>query len=345
MTATAQAIPDIVDPLVPDRLLACLKAPDDGGDIDLADGGTFRNPRSGTTYPPVNGVPSLFAERPRGDGAGVTGRVKDFYEEHPFPSYEGVEEFGELVSKGLGNPFSATLLKAVGYNKLILECGCGTGQLSHFLQLNNNHVLGVDMSTASLGLALEHKRRNGLTRSAFIQMGIFDLAIRDDSFDVVIAHGVLHHTFDARRAFAAVVRKAKPGGLVMVGLYNRYARIPTWLRARLIGLLGPRIDYVVRTRIQDARKARIWIEDQYRNPHETWHSIDDVMGWFDEEGVEYLNCSPPILGTDGETAQTIAEGTSPGNRYQRLVTQLGWIGTIAREGALFDVIGRRKAPP
>ena len=28
----------------------------------------------------------------------------------------------------------------------MLECGCGTGQLSHFLSLNNNHVLGIDLS-------------------------------------------------------------------------------------------------------------------------------------------------------------------------------------------------------
>ncbi|SVD91636.1 uncharacterized protein METZ01_LOCUS444490, partial [marine metagenome] len=31
-----------------------------------------------------------------------------------------------------------------------------------------------------------------------------------------------------------------------------------------------------------------------------------------------------------------------GTWYQRLVTQLSWINTIAREGGLFDVIGRRK---
>ena len=124
----------------------------------------------------------------------------------------------------------------------MLECGCGTGQLSHFLQLNNNHVLGIDMSLASLKLAVEHKNRNQLVRSSFCQMDIFDLAIRDECFDVVISHGVLHHTHDARRAFGAIARKLKPDGIIMVGLYNSYARIPTWLRARLSGLTGGKID-------------------------------------------------------------------------------------------------------
>jgi 2-polyprenyl-3-methyl-5-hydroxy-6-metoxy-1,4-benzoquinol methylase len=82
------------------------------------------------------------------------------------------------VSTGLHNSLTSTLLDAIGYNKLILECGCGTGQMTNFLSLNNNHVLGVDLSLSSLGLALEHKLRNGLRRPAFAQMNIFDLRSR-----------------------------------------------------------------------------------------------------------------------------------------------------------------------
>ncbi len=324
-----------------DRIMACLKAPGDGNEAGLEpveDG--LRCPETGETFPFIEGVPSLYSP-PEGEGGDVTRRVKSFYEENPFPNYEGLEEFGELVSKGSQNAFSANLLKAVGYNKTVLECGCGTGQLSHFLQLNNNHVLGIDMSLGSLRLAVDHKHRNGLARSGFAQMNIFDLAVRDASFDVVISHGVLHHTFDARRAFAAIARKVKPGGVVMVGLYNSFARIPTWMRSKIIGVTGGNIDYVVRNRIKDQRKAEIWIKDQYYNPHETWHSIGEVQAWFDENDIEYLNCSPAILGTDGEDSGSLFRNTSPGTAYQRVVTQLSWLGTIAREGALFDVIGRK----
>ena len=329
----------------PDRLLACLKPPGgrDGDNLIVATD-ALHCPSTGETWPFFMGVPSLLPTQASGNGADVTARVRAFYEENPFPNYEGVEEFSELVGKGIQNPFSRNLLDAVGFNKLILECGCGTGQLSHFLQLNNNYVLGVDMSGASLKLAIEHKQRNRLTRSAFCQMDIFDLAIKDESFDVVISHGVLHHTYDARGAFARICRKVKPGGIVMVGLYNHYARIPTWIRARIIGVLGPKIDYVVRTQIRNARKADIWIKDQYFNPHETWHSIDEVLGWFAENGVDYLNCSPPILGSDGETTSGLFDRTSPGTPYLRAVTQISWIASIAREGALFDVIGRKRAP-
>lgn len=328
----------------PDRLLACLKPPggrDAAGLTVSAEG--LHCSATGETWPLFMGVPSLLPSGLEGDRADITDRVRAFYEENPFPNYEGIEEFSDLVTKGMQNAFSRDLLDAVGFNKLVLECGCGTGQLSHFLQLNNNHVLGIDMSGASLKLAIDHKRRNRLTRSAFCQMDIFDLAIKDESFDVVISHGVLHHTYDARRAFAQICCKLKPGGIVMAGLYNSYARVPTWLRAKLIGVFGPRIDYVVRSRIKDARKADIWIKDQYFNPHETWHSIDEVLGWFDENGIEYLNCSPAVLGTGGETAPGLFSATDPGTPYLRVVTQLSWLASIAREGALFDVIGRKRA--
>ncbi|MEM7356164.1 MAG: class I SAM-dependent methyltransferase [Acidobacteriota bacterium] len=335
-------------PMFSDRILGCLKAPGRGDDcrLELA-GQALRCADTGELFPFVDGIPSLV--RSAADDApaqhspeAITHKVRSFYEENPFPSYDGVEEFGALVSKGNQNPFTRRLLRSIGYNQLVLECGCGTGQMSHYLQLNNNHTLGVDLSLGSLALAVEHKKRNQLVRSAFAQMNLFDLALKDGSFDVVIAHGVLHHTYDARKAFAEVVRKAKPGGVIVVGLYNSYARVPTWLRSKLIGLLGPKIDYVVRSRIRDVRKADIWVKDQYYNPHETWHSIGETLDWFADNDVEFLNCIPPILRTTGESHQDLFTPSEPGTRAQRLVTQLAWLTTIAREGALFDLIGRRR---
>ena len=170
-------------------------------------------------------------------------------------------------------------------------------------------------------------------------MNIFDLAVKDNTFDVVISTGVLHHTRDARRAFSAIVQKAKPGGIVVVGLYNWFARVPTSIRSKLISLVGPEIDYVVRNRIRDRRKAEIWIKGQYYNPHETWHSIDEVLGWFEENQISYLNCFPKILGA---SERDLFDAGGAGSKAQRILTQLSWLGSIAAEGALFIMTGRRE---
>jgi carbamoyltransferase len=170
------------DALVPTRLLACLRPAGgiSGGALERVNGG-FRCVGTGEVFADRDGVPSLLSGVATA-GDQITGKIKAFYEEHPFPNYDGLQEFGELVNRGQNNEFSRNLLDSIGYNKMILECGCGTGQLSMFLSLNNNHVLGVDLSAASLKLALDHKLRNGLSRAAFVQMNIFDLGIRDDTF-------------------------------------------------------------------------------------------------------------------------------------------------------------------
>jgi 2-polyprenyl-3-methyl-5-hydroxy-6-metoxy-1,4-benzoquinol methylase len=327
-------------PMMPRRLLNYLKAPGASDDTALErDEGGFRDSKTGSYFPDRNGVPSLLAGIDTSGSDKVTSKIKAFYEEHPFPNYDGVEAYGDLVRRGETSAFYTGLLSAIGYNKLVLECGCGTGQLSHFLTLNNNHALGIDLSTASLSLAVEHKIRNKIERVGFVQMNIFELAIKDESFDVVISSGVLHHTKDARRAFALIVKKAKPGGIVVVGLYNWFARAPTWVRSKLVDVVGYKVDYVVRNRIRDSRKAEIWIKDQYYNPHETWHSIDEVIDWFRENDIEYLNCYPPILGNE---SAGMFDKTSSGSRMTRFLTQLSWLATISVEGALFELIGRKR---
>lgn len=333
------------DDMIPAPLLNCLKVPNKIHSSNakvVRVQGAFVS-AEGISYADQDGVPSLLTGIESEETDPVTGKIKAFYEENPFPNYDGVQNFGDLVLRGEKNPFAKGLLDSIGFNKLILECGCGTGQLSHFLSLNNNHVLGIDLSLSSLKLAVEHKKKNEVSRAGFVQMNIFDLGIQDGTFDVVISTGVLHHTRDARAAFAEIVRKAKPGGLVVVGLYNSYARIPTWIRSKLIKFLGPRIDYVVRNRIRDRRKADIWVKDQYYNPHETWHSLGEVLSWFEENNVSYLNSYPAIMGTHGsKTGGNLFEETSPGGSIARAATQLSWLGSIASEGALFVVTGRRR---
>ena len=96
------------------------------------------------------------------------------------------------------------------------------------------------------------------------------------------------------------------------------------------------------SRIHDAANAHIWVKGKYYNPHETWHSIDDVLKWFEENDVEFVNASPPILGTASEEAENLFTKTESGTKPQRMITQLSCLGTISREGALFDLIGRRR---
>ena len=111
---------------MPARLLACLRAPGAGAGAELERvDGAFRDRATGTLHPDRGGVPSLLTGMDS-PGDAVTGKIKAFYEDYPFPSYDGVEDFGALVNRGQKSAFTRGLLDTIGRNKLILECGCGT---------------------------------------------------------------------------------------------------------------------------------------------------------------------------------------------------------------------------
>src|SRR4029077_6178519 len=118
------------------------------------------------------------------------------------------------------------------------------------------------------------------------------------SFDVVYSSGVLHHTPDPHAAFAQIARLARPGGIIILGLYNAFARIPLRLRRVVARLSGHRLipfDLVLRDRKNEPARREAWLRDQYQHPEEHRHTLAEVQGWFDENGVDYVRAYPSAL--------------------------------------------------
>ena len=185
------------------ELMCC---PGCGGDLELA-AESLSCVGCGRRFEIADNVPLLFLPNEWSDTReDITESMKAFYEETPFPNYDEFDSVASLVAKARRGRFAKLLDDQIAPGSRVIECGCGTGQLSQYIQLNNNHVLGIDMFLASLGLAVEHKLRNALMRSSFAQMNIFNLALKDGYFDIVISHSVLHHTYDVRRAFEHILK-------------------------------------------------------------------------------------------------------------------------------------------
>jgi ubiquinone/menaquinone biosynthesis C-methylase UbiE len=276
----------------------------------------------------------------------VTRKINEFYEQNPFPNYEeydSLSTFYEKASKGI---YAKMLDEQIPLNVKILESGCGTGQLSVFLSKGQRTVVGQDLCLNSLRLANNFKTKYGIPNLELVHADIFDLPFREGEFDFVISKGVLHHTFDCKKAFECIARLVKPGGFIIIGLYNKYGRIPSWLRKQVYKIIPhsvDKLDYVLKNFAQGDQKRNSWILDQYSNPHETWHSADEVLGWFGEYGFEYVNSVPKITLSETFTVnEKLFRKHNAGSHAGRLAAQLLWIFTISREGALFDIIGRKK---
>ena len=143
----------------------------------------------------------------------VARRVRRFYEENPFPNYDGYESVGDLLSRASRSVYADALDRQIPVGARVLEIGCGTGQLGAFLSIGGRAVVGVDMTRASLELAGGFKQRHGLRNATFSTATSSTSRCSPNSFDLVIAKGVLMATRDARGAFHAICKLPAAGRL------------------------------------------------------------------------------------------------------------------------------------
>lgn len=231
-----------------------------------------------------------------------SGTVKEFYESNPFPS-KNIESKDQL--RGNAAWLSALVGKEPnGFfeGERILEAGCGTGEFSCAFAMGGASVLGIDLSKASLEKARNLAKRFNLENTEFLQMDILGNNLSPASFDFVFSMGALHHNKNPRQAFSEIARLVKPSGFIVVGLYNRYGRIPVIFKRILLFLLaGSDCDkrvilanrlFCKNKPLTDAR--RIWLADKYCHPLEKTVSFSEVLEWFKENNLEFCSSKPKI---------------------------------------------------
>ena len=284
----------------------------------------------------ADGVPAL-----RLPGDARTETVRDFYTETPFPNYPPEANLSWLRARASGSEFVQKLDAAIAPDARVVEIGCGTGQMSLFLARGDRLVIGADLTRASLLLAADAARRFGIEGVSFIETDLTQPALRPGAFDVVYCSGVLHHTPDPRKSFARIARLARPGGMIVLGLYNTVARLPLRMRrvaARLTGERWIPFDPILRDRAAEPERCAAWLRDQYRHPEEHRHSLREVRHWFAENDVSFVRSYPSVL--DGDDASSLFAAEEDDWLLGDWLTQLGWMASLSQEGGLFVTVGK-----
>lgn len=300
------------------------------------------------SFPVQEEIPRFFHPHDPGDKRDVTDIVKTFYETNPFPNYDDLDSRESLAVKARRGVFARLLDEQIPQDSLVLEVGCGTGQLTNFLGMAwNRRVLGSDLCLNSLRLAEGFRGRYTIENAGFLQMNLFRPAFCPASFDLVVSNGVLHHTGDPRGAFDSISRLVKPGGHIIIGLYNRIGRLTTDLRRHVFNAFGDRwsalLDGHMRNRTYNEARKRAWFMDQYKHPRESKHSYDEVMDWFESQGFDFLFSIPKIGSAPFEDNERLFAAHPKGSHAGRILTQLDMLVRGGVDGALFIMIGRKRA--
>lgn len=144
---------------------------------------------------------------------------------------EGTKEFFEEIDKRFFMnvwpfmpwrriPFDSLIPFEDLVSKDVLEVGVGMGSHANLIAAHANSYTGIDLS--EYAVKMSSARMELAQRVANIrQMDAEQMEFADSTFDLVWSWGVIHHSSDTRRVLREVHRVLKPGGRVVLMVYNR----------------------------------------------------------------------------------------------------------------------------
>lgn len=109
----------------------------------------------------------------------------------------------------------------------VLEIGVGLGTDHMMLRRSGAIMTGVDITPASIANTRQRFDLAG-EQTQLVEADCEDLPFTDGEFDAVWSFGVLHHTPGFQKAIDEACRVVRPGGRLVVGLYNRYSYFHAW---------------------------------------------------------------------------------------------------------------------
>jgi SAM-dependent methyltransferase len=160
--------------------------------------------------------------------------VRRYWDEHPvaaeaiaaepgspefFAAFDALREAEDCEPYAFSNEVHGYETAA---GKRVLDVGCGNGYVLSRYARHGAEVHGVDLSATAIGLSRKRFELAGLA-GRFQAIDGVRLPYPDGHFDIVCSMGVLHHIPDPAPTVAEMHRVLKPGGQVIVMLYNRWS--------------------------------------------------------------------------------------------------------------------------
>ncbi|HJU41491.1 MAG TPA: class I SAM-dependent methyltransferase [Vicinamibacterales bacterium] len=116
-----------------------------------------------------------------------------------------------------------TALQAPPLSGLVLDAGAGEGiDLASVGLTPGCKAVGVELSAG--GVRATAARISTVPNARLIQADILSMPFRASVFNHAYSYGVVHHTVDPEKAMREIVRTVKPGGAVLIYVYEDFGR-------------------------------------------------------------------------------------------------------------------------
>jgi len=109
-------------------------------------------------------------------------------------------------------------------DEIILDCGCGPGNISMKILKNvkNPDLISMDISIKSLNILKKRIKDCKIkSNNTLIQGDVLSIPFSQNSFDFIIASGVVHHTPDPFKSLDNLYEVLKENGKMYFSVYNK----------------------------------------------------------------------------------------------------------------------------
>ena len=217
--------------------------------------------------------------------------TKAYYEQFPF--IEG----GERRVSWWADYLSEYLPESEVAGRLVGDMGCGVGEIARSVANRGARMVCMDLTERAI-------RRCGEINPGAPQFqgSVLDLPFADESFDHTLSIGVLMITPDCRKGFGEMARVTRPGGRVVLFIYNKWcylnaayklfkpvreavplASVPSWM----VRGMQPFVKGHLGMKLGEPELRRL-LGDKLWTPHATFHSVSEIEGWGKQEGLELM---------------------------------------------------------
>ncbi len=190
--------------------------------------------------------------------------------------------------------------------KFMLDAGCGNGLLTEYFSNQGLIAIGLDYSTS----VFSAEKRRKSTNCCFVQGDLMSPPFKNESFDLIVSNGVLHHTPNTELTFKSVAQTVKQNGKFYVWLYSRKGNIYWKFKRRVFDYLrivicrlnttAKRLSvqsisfllynlYLLFGKKLDKNTLKIDIYDSVTPRWRFYHTPEEISRWYYESGFGPLS--------------------------------------------------------